>query len=238
MNKQDISLLLRENSYPGRGIILGRTPDYKKAVLAYFIMGRSENSRNRIFAETIDGIKTQASDPSKMTDPSLVIYTPVRRVELDCGVIHIVTNGDHTDTLREYLTEGKDYVEALASRTFEPDAPNYTPRISGLLFPRGSYMLSILKTLGSNPDCCQHHFFTYDAPQPGVGHFIHTYKSDGDPLPSFEGEPALVAIDCDYRKLADKIWDAMDEENKVALFVCEIDIETGKHSSMIINKLT
>ena len=237
MQKHDISLLLSGNPYPGRGIVLGRSRDNSKAILAYFIMGRSENSRNRVFIETEDGIKTQAHDPQKMTDPALVIYHPVRRLKIHNETIYIVTNGDQTDTLRDYLSDGKSYVDALLTRTYEPDPPNYTPRISGLLIPCGSYMLSILKTLDATPCCCIRHYFTYDAPQPGIGHIIHTYTGDGAPLPSFEGEPICVAIDCGYRELADKIWDAMDKENKVALYVCEIDIETGNYESIIINKL-
>ena len=237
MSKHDIETLLHGNSYPGRGIIIGRSGDNRKAVLAYFIMGRSENSRNRIFVETEDGIKTQAYDSSKMIDPSLVIYHPIRRLEIDDEVFYIVTNGDQTETLRDYLLDGKSYLEALLTRMFEPDPPNYTPRISGLLFPGGSYMLSILKTPDSSPDSCLRHFFTYDAQQPGVGHFLHTYTGDGDPLPSFEGEPICVEIDCGYREFADKIWESMDKYNKVALYVCEIDRVTGKHESVIINKL-
>ena len=236
MQKHDIGFLLRGNTYPGRGIVLGRSSNNKKAMIAYFIMGRSENSRNRIFVETEDGIKTQAHDPGKLTDPSLVIYHPVRRIETDEGVMCIVTNGDQTDTLRDFLLDDKSYVEALLTRSFEPDPPLYTPRISGLIFPCGSYMLSILKTLPSNPGCCLRHFFTYDAPQPGTGHFIHTYAGDGDPPPSFEGEPVFVVVDQSCRDLADSIWGAMDSDNKVALYACEIDIETGKHESIIINK--
>ena len=236
MIMQDLCALLRGNLYPGRGIVIGRSLDDKKAVIAYFIMGRSENSRNRVFVETEDGIKTQAHDPAKLTDPSLVIYNPVRRLAIGADVFHIVTNGDQTDTLREYLSEGKTYLEALLTREFEPDAPNYTPRISGLLFPCGSYMLSILKTLDSSANSCLRHFFTFDARQPGAGHFIHTYAGDGDPLPSFEGEPICVAIDCDYSEFADKIWESLDDDNKVSLYACEIDLDTGEQNSKIINK--
>ena len=237
MKKQDICLLLRENPYPGRGIILGRSCDNMKAVIAYFIMGRSENSRNRIFVETEDGIKTQAHDPKKMSDPSLVIYHPVRRLETDGGVVCIVTNGDQTDTLRDYISSGQNYLDALHTRTFEPDAPNYTPRISGLLFPGGAYMLSIIKAQGANPDCCLRHFFTYDAPLPGTGHFIHTYIGDGIPLPAYEGEPVYAGLDCGYRELADRLWEAMDKENRVSLYVSEMSIDTGRRESIIINKL-
>ena len=237
MQKHDIGQILRENSYPGRGIVMGRSHDDNKSIFAYFIMGRSENSRNRVFVETDDGIKTQAHDPAKMTDPSLVIYHPVRRASINNEAVYIVTNGDQTDTLRDHLSGGGNYMEALMTRAFEPDAPNYTPRISGLLFQRGTYAFSILKTLDANPSCCLRHFFTYDAPQPGAGHFIHTYKSDGDPLPSFDGEPVCIAIDHGHRELADLIWEAMDSSNKVSLYVCETDIKTGKRESIIINKL-
>ena len=238
MRINDINHLLKKNPYPGRGIILGRSGDNKKALLAYFIMGRSENSRNRIFVETGDGIKTQAFDPSKMTDPSLIIYHPVRRLGLHGGTTHIVTNGDQTDTLRDYLNKGKNYTDALLTREFEPDAPNYTPRISGLLFPDGSYMLSIIKTHNSNPGCCLRHFFTYNSPQPGVGHFIHTYTGDGDPLPSFEGEPIPIHISAadGFESFANTIWDSLNSENKVSLYVSEIDINSGLSSEIIINK--
>ena len=235
----DICELLRGNLYPGRGIIIGRSYDNKKAVIVYFIMGRSENSRNRVFSETEDGIKTEAYEPSKMTDPSLVIYHPVRCVVTGDGPVFIVTNGDQTDTLREYLFAGKSYVEALMTREFEPDAPNYTPRISGLLFPCGSYMLSILKATDHNPACCLRHFFTYDSPQPGAGHFIHTYTGDGAPLPSFIGEPVPVEIPPrDLNTFADELWLALNEENKVSLYVSEIDLASGNYISTIINKNT
>ena len=235
---KDISFLLRSNPYPGRGIILGLSEDGGRAVLLYFIMGRSQNSRNRIFVKTDDGIKTQAFDPSKMTDPSLVIYHPVRRVKLADGVAHIVTNGDQTDTLRDYLNDGKNYIEALLTREYEPDAPNYTPRISGLLFPGGSYMLSILKTQNLDPGSCLRHFFTYSSPQPGIGHFIHTYTGDGDPLPSFEGEPIPIKIAAEngLEGFAKTVWDSMDNDNKVALYVCETEIASGTSREIIINK--
>ena len=237
MMKQNISALLKGNPYPGRGIIIGRSHDSKKAIITYFIMGRSENSRNRVFVETEDGIKTQAHDPRKLTDPSLVIYHPVRRVETGDGFVFIVTNGDQTETIRDHLKEGKSYLEALMTRTFEPDPPIYTPRISGILFPCGSYMLSILKPTDSSACCCARMFFTYDTPQPGTGHFIHTYKSDGGPPPLFDGEPTHVAIDCGYRDFAELVWESLNRENKVALYACETDIITGKHESIIFNKL-
>jgi len=236
MRINDINHLLKKNPYPGRGIILGRSGDNKKALLAYFIMGRSENSRNRVFAQTDDGIKTQAFDPSKMTDPSLIIYHPVRRLKLPGGITHIVTNGDQTDTLRDFLGDGKNYLDALLTREYEPDAPNFTPRISGLLFPDGSYMLSILKTQNPDSRSCLRHFFTYSSPVPGLGHFIHTYSGDGDRLPSFEGEPVSVAIDCGYREFAERTWESMDDDNKVSLYVSEIEIASGISREIIINK--
>ena len=179
----DLSALLKGNAYPGRGVLLGRSEDGKSAVIAYFIMGRSENSRNRIFVETEDGIRTQAFDPAKMTDPSLIIYHPVRRIADEDGITTIVTNGDQTDTLRDFMLEGESYVEALNTREFEPDGPNYTPRISGMVRPDGSYRLAILKSADGNPACCRRFFYEYDAPIAGQGHFISTYQTDGDPLP-------------------------------------------------------
>ena len=228
----DLGALLRENSYPGRGIVLGRSADDKNAVIAYFIMGRSENSRNRIFAETEDGIRTEAFDPSKMVDPSLIIYHPVRAFN---GAT-IVTNGDQTDTVRDGLAAGKSYIEALRTRQFEPDGPNYTPRISGVVEPNGAYELSILKSFDGDPACNKRFFFEYDAPRGGLGHFIHTYKTDGNPLPSFEGEPETVRIEGDLNTFADMVWDNLNEENKVSLYVSFIDLETGKASSIIRNK--
>ena len=190
MKPQNLFQLLRENPYPGRGILMGRTAN-GKAVAAYFIMGRSENSRNRVFESTEDGIRTKAFDESKMTDPSLIIYHPVRL--LPNGLL-VVTNGDQTDTIAEHVAQGHCYRHALTQRKFEPDGPNWTPRISGVMKPDGSYNLSILKSLDGDPACCCRYFFEYDSPIPGVGHFIHTYQSDGDPLPSFQGEPRLVEI--------------------------------------------
>ena len=230
----DLTEYLQGNPYPGRGILLGRSADNKSAVIAYFIMGRSENSRNRVFEETDDGIRTKAFDESKMTDPSLVIYHPVRR--LDSGVT-IVTNGDQTDTIRDHIAQGHCYRHALNTRTFEPDGPNWTPRISGVLKPDGSYNLSILKSLDGDSACCCRYFFEYDAPVPGVGHLIHTYQSDGDPLPSFEGEPRRMAITAsDARSLADDLWTSLNDDNKVSLFVQFIDLESGHRDTAIINK--
>ncbi len=230
----DMVEYLQNNPYPGRGIMLGRSADNKSAVIAYFIMGRSENSRNRVFEETEDGIRTRAFDESKMTDPSLIIYHPVRR--MDNGVI-IVTNGDQTDTIRDNILAGHCYRHALNTRTFEPDGPNYTPRISGVVKPNGSYDLSILKSLDGDPACACRYFFEYEAPRAGVGHFIHTYERDGSPLPSFEGEPRRVAITApDAETLAGDLWLALNEDNRVSLFVRYIDLETGDDETSIINK--
>lgn len=233
MKKQNLLELLRGNPYPGRGIVLGKSADGKSAVAVYFIMGRSENSRNRIFAPTEDGIRTEAADPAKMTDPSLIIYHPVRKV----GRGLIVTNGDQTDTIRDFLLEGRSFTEALKTRTFEPDAPNYTPRISGLLSPDGGFQLSILKSAEGNPDCCCRYFYHYDAPLAGEGRFIHTYQGDGDPLPSFEGEPARVALDgSDSETLADRVWEALDPDNKVSLFVRIVNLADGSYQDAIRNR--
>ena len=230
----DMTEYLQDNPYPGRGVMIGRSADNKSAVIAYFIMGRSENSRNRIFEETDDGIRTRAFDESKMTDPSLIIYHPVRRME--DGTV-IVTNGDQTDTIRDHMLAGHCYRHALNTRTFEPDGPNYTPRISGVVKPDGKYALSILKSLDGDPSCACRYFYEYDAPKAGVGHFIHTYEGDGDPLPSFEGEPRRVAITApDAETLANDLWLALDDGNKVSLFVRYIDLETGDDETSIINK--
>ena len=229
----DLFQLLSSNSYPGRGIVLGRSADNKKAVIAYFIMGRSENSRNRVFEATEDGIRTRAYDESKMTDPSPTIYHPVRVVD---GTT-IVTNGDQTDTIANAYRRGEGFVRALRTREFEPDCPNYTPRISGAVRPDGSYRLSILKSAGGDPACCQRFFFEYDAPIAGQAHFISTYQGDGSPLPSFEGEPRTVALDApDANTLAARLWESLNAENKVSLFVSYLDLETGKADSVIVNK--
>ncbi len=226
--------LLWGNPYPGRGIAFGRSSDNRRSVVVYFIMGRSENSRNRIFVETEDGIRTQAFDESKMTDPSLIIYHPVRL--LPNGML-VVTNGNQTDTLRDFIAQGKCYRHALLTRTFEPDGPNWTPRISGVLKPDGSYNLSILKSDGGDPACCQRFFFEYETPVPGAGHFISTYLTDGDPLPSFEGEPCRIDfVNETARELADKLWAMMDRQNKVSLFVRTIDQKTGETNSVIMNR--
>ena len=225
--------LLAQNSYPGRGILLGRSADNKKAVIAYFIMGRSVNSRNRIFAETEDGIRTKAFDESKMTDPSLIIYHPVRTV----GDTTIVANGDQSDTIRDGLLTGEVFAQSLRKRTFEPDAPNYTPRISGILHGDGSYALSILKSADGDPASCRRQFFGYESPLAGQGHFISTYKCDGDPLPAFEGEPRQVGITAPSAEiLAQEMWKNLNEDNKVSLFVRYIDLQTRESETVIINK--
>ncbi|MBE6996143.1 MAG: inosine monophosphate cyclohydrolase [Ruminococcaceae bacterium] len=233
MNKLNLATLLETNAYPGRGIVLGRSADGKYAVAAYFIMGRSENSRNRVFTVTEDGIRTEAYDPSKMVDPSLIIYHPVRQV----GDKLVVTNGDQTDTVRDFLVAGKTAVEALHTREFEPDGPNYTPRISGVLEQDGSFQLSILKSADGDPVCSHRFFYDYSNPLPGEGRFIHTYMGDGNPLPSFEGEPERVILDApSAQALADQMWNALNADNKVSLFVRYIDLETGAKQEVIKNK--
>jgi len=235
MKLYSLSQELSQNSYPGRGIVLGKSKDGKKAVAAYFIMGRSENSRNRIFVEDGDGIRTQAFDPSKLTDPSLIIYSPVRVL----GNKTIVTNGDQTDTIYEGMDAQKTFEESLRSREFEPDAPNYTPRISGVMHIEGgnyNYALSILKSNQGDPSSCQRFTFAYENPSAGQGHFIHTYDGDGNPLPTFSGEPQPVEINGDIDAFANMLWDNLNEENKVSLFVRFIDVETGEFESRIINK--
>ena len=229
----DLAAYLSQRTYPGRGIALGRSADDKKAVIVYFIMGRSVNSRNRVFAETEDGIRTQAHDPAKMSDPSLIIYHPVRAV----GRGTVVTNGDQTDTIRDGLLAGQSFAAALRTRTFEPDGPNWTPRISGLMEPDGSYKLSILKSLDGDPACCCRYFYEYDKPQAGLAHIIHTYAADGEPLPSYGGEPAPVAFDApDAASLAEQVWAALNEANKVSLYVSYIDLATGERDTAIVNK--
>lgn len=225
---------LKSNSYPGRGIILGKSKDGTKAVIAYFIMGRSENSRNRIFTEFEQGIKTQAFDPAKLVDPSLIIYAPVRVYGNDT----VVTNGDQTDTIYDFLSKGESFESALRTRTFEPDEPNYTPRVSGIVKTKEgfSYKLSILKSANGNPDCAQRFFYEYSNPQNGEGHFIHTYKCDGNPIPSFEGEPTLIEIKGNIDEFTDEVWANLNEDNKVSLFTRFIDIKTGEYETRIINK--
>ena len=226
---------LKNNSYPGRGIIIGRSADGTKAVTAYFIMGRSENSRNRIFVEEGKGIRTQAFDPSKLVDPSLIIYAPVRVL----GNKTIVTNGDQTDTIYEGMDRQMTFEQSLRSREFEPDAPNYTPRISGIMHIENggyNYAMSILKSSNGNPDSCHRYTFAYENPAAGEGHFIHTYMHDGDPLPSFEGEPKLISIPDDMDAFTELLWNRLNSENKVSLFVRYIDIATGAYETKIVNK--
>ena len=235
MQIRSIEKELRENAYPGRGIILGKSPDGKKAVAAYFIMGRSENSRNRIFVEDGEGIRTQAFDPAKLTDPSLIIYAPVRVL----GNKTIVTNGDQTDTIYEGMDRQMTFEQSLRSREFEPDAPNYTPRISGIMhIENGSYnyAMSILKSNDGRPEGGCRYTFAYEKPAAGEGHFIHTYQCDGDPLPSFEGEPKRIAVENEIDVFTDLLWNSLNEENKVSLFVRYIDIASGNYETRIVNK--
>ena len=235
MKKLSLAQELTANAYPGRGIVIGKSADGKKAVTAYWIMGRSENSRNRVFTETEDGIKTEAADPSKLTDPHLIIYSPVRVL----GNKTIVTNGDQTDTIYELMDKQQTFEQALRTREYEDDAPNYTPRISGIMHVESgayNYAMSILKSADGNPDCCERFTFTYTNPLNGTGHFIHTYMGDGNPLPSFEGEPKLVDIPDDIDAFTEMLWTSLNEDNKVSLFVRFIDIETGVATSRIVNK--
>ncbi len=235
MKKIDLQKELAGNTYPGRGIVIGRSADGKKAVAAYFIMGRSENSRNRIFVEDGAGIRTQAFDPSKLTDPSLIIYAPVRVL----GNKTIVTNGDQTDTIYEGMDRQLTFEQSLRSREFEPDSPNYTPRISGILHTENggfNYAMSILKSDNGNPSSCNRFTFAYENPGAGEGHLIHTYMGDGDPLPSFEGEPKPVEIPDDIDAFTEMLWDSLNQDNKVSLFVRYITIADGTYESRIVNK--
>lgn len=235
MQMLSIEKELQENSYPGRGIIIGRSADGTKAVTAYFIMGRSENSRNRIFVEDGEGIRTQAFDPSKLTDPSLIIYAPVRVL----GNKTIVTNGDQTDTIYEGMDKQLTFEQSLRSREFEPDGPNYTPRISGIIHVENgkySYAMSILKSNNGDPSSCNRYTFAYENAKAGEGRFIHTYMHDGNPLPSFEGEPKLIAIPDDMEAFTETLWTSLNADNKVSLFVRYIDIETGMYETKIVNK--
>lgn len=232
MQIKSLATELNTNTYPGRGIVLGKSKDGKKAVIAYFIMGRSANSRNRIFEENDrGGIRTKAFDESKMEDPSLIIYNPVLKIDGKT----IVTNGDQTNTIYDHMKEGFCYHHALVTREFEPDAPNYTPRISGIVKPNGDYNLSILKSNLGMPECVRY-FFEYPA-HPGMGHFIHTYEHDGDPIPSFEGEPTPVEIDgSDIDAFTSTVWDNLNEDNKVSLFTRFINLENGEEETRIVNK--
>ena len=230
-----LSEALKSNEYPGRGIVIGRSADGKKAVTAYFIMGRSSNSRNRVFVTEGEGIRTQAFDPSKLEDPSLIIYAPVRVL----GRNTIVTNGDQTDTIYDKMAEGLTFEQSLRGREFEPDGPNYTPRISGIMhIEDGKYdfAMSILKSNNGDPSCCNRYTYTYDNPKAGEGRFIHTYMHDGNPLPSFRGEPKEVVIEGDIDSFTEMVWTSLNPDNKVSLFVRYIDIETGEYETRIINK--
>lgn len=235
MKRLDLAAELSATTYPGRGIVIGKTPDGKKAAIAYFIMGRSENSRNRVFVTEGEGIRTEAFDPAKLEDPSLIIYAPVRVRGTDT----IITNGDQTDTIFENMEQGDTFEESLRNREFEPDGPNYTPRISGVLHIEGGYTyeMSILKSNNGDPDQCLRFTFGYDNPLAGEGHFIHTYMGDGNPLPSYEGEPTPVTIPTnDLDEFTDIVWKAINEDNKVSLFTRFIDIETGRYETKIVNK--
>lgn len=235
MLKKSLAEELSSTTYPGRGIVIGKTPDGKKAAIAYFIMGRSENSRNRIFVKDGEGIRTEAFDPSKLEDPSLIIYAPVRVL----GNKTIVTNGDQTDTIYDLMDKQYTFEQALRTREFEPDAPNYTPRISGVLhFDNGSfnYAMSILKSNNGNPEACNRYTFAYENPVAGEAHFIHTYMGDGNPLPSFEGEPTLVDVPDNMDDFAALVWNNLNNDNKVSLFVRYINIEDGSYETKIINK--
>ena len=223
---------LAANEYPGRGIAIGRTPCGKNIRIAYWIMGRSENSRNRVFVEDGEGIRTQAFDPSKLEDPSLIIYAPVRVIDGKT----IVTNGDQTDTIYDFLKEGKSSEEALRTRKFEPDGPNWTPRISAVIEGKGMQMSS-LKSEDVEGSSCIRNFFEYEQLKEGTGRFISTYKHNGNPIPSFEGEPLEFELACQpFDEWSSSIWNALNNDNKVSLFTRVINIETGEHKSMIFNK--
>lgn len=234
MQKLNLEDYLSKNSYPGRGILLGKSEDARNAVMAYFIMGRSENSRNRVFEEDGQGIRTKAFDESKVSDPSLIIYSPVRMA----GNRTVVTNGDQTDTICAYLEEGKSFEEALRTRMFEPDAPNFTPRISGMMETEKDFRftLSILKSGDGNPEIALRQFYEYESPAAGEGRIIHTYAENGNPLPSFEGEPARVSVEGTIDELTHHIWDSLNEENKISLFVRFINLKTGLMETRILNK--
>jgi len=236
----DLKTLLAENSYPGRGIVIGKSADGKNAMIAYFIMGRSENSRNRVFERFEGGMRTKAFDESKLSDPSLIIYNPF----LQKGCIDIVTNGDQTNTVYDFIEANPEnanaFEDALRTREFEPDCPNYTPRISGICyysFPRGefTYKLSILKSANGRPEVCRRFFFDY-APENGIGHFIHTYKCDGNPIPSFMGEPEEVALPNTAEELAEVVWSNLNADNKVSLLVRAVPLDGSEPTEIIINK--
>ncbi len=230
----DLKALLSENTYPGRGIVIGKSADGKNAMIAYFIMGRSENSRNRVFESFEGGMRTKAFDESKLSDPSLIIYNPY----LALPGIDIITNGDQTNTIYDFVKDGKTFEDSLRTREFEPDEPNFTPRISGIInYKDGdfSYKLSILKSANGNPEVCNRFFYDY-SPRKGIGHFIHTYKCDGNPIPSFYGEPEEVSLPNTAEELADLVWENLNEDNKVSLFVRCVSLSTGEAKDIIINK--
>ena len=231
----DIKKLLSENTYPGRGIIVGKSADGKRAVMAYFIMGRSENSRNRVFVLEGDAMRTKAFDESKMTDPHLIIYYPVRVL----GNKTIVTNGDQTDTIYDLMDKQMTFEQALRTREFEDDAPNYTPRISGIIrLENGdmNYAMSILKSADGDGSSCQRYTYAYSNPLPGKAKFIHTYKCDGNPIPSFEGDPTPMELKGDIEAITKEVWESLNEENKVSLFVRTINLKSGEEQTRIINK--
>lgn len=235
MKQLSIETVLKENAYPGRGIVIGKSPSGKYAVTAYFIMGRSENSRNRIFVPSEGGIRTEAFDPAKLEDPSLIIYAPVRVLDN----YTIVTNGDQTDTVYDLMKEGQTFEQSLRTREFEPDGPNYTPRISGIMEVadgKYNYAMSILKSNNGDPSSCNRYTFTYENPAAGEGHFIHTYQENINPLPSFEGEPRLVDVYEDIDAYTEMLWESLNQDNKVSLFVRYIDIATGTEDTRIVNK--
>ncbi len=235
MQKLSLEEELKNNTYPGRGIVIGTSEDGKKAVTAYFIMGRSSNSRNRVFVKEGEGIRTEAFDPAKLEDPSLIIYAPVRVL----GNRTIVTNGDQTDTIYDGLDDELTFEQSLRTREFEPDGPNYTPRISGVLHiadGKYDYSMSILKSNNGDPDSSNRYTFSYENPKAGEGRFIHTYARNEEPLPSFEGEPKWVDIKGDIEEFTNTVWNSLNEENKVSLFVRFIDIETGEYETKIVNK--
>lgn len=238
MSLFDLKTLLSGNTYPGRGIIIGNSADGKNALIAYFIMGRSENSRNRIFERFDGGMRTKAFDETILSDPSLIIYNPY--LSAKGGNIDIITNGDQTNTIYDFFNDGKTFEEALYTREFEPDSPNFTPRVSGALyycFPRGtfSYKLSILKSANGRADTCNRYFYNY-VPQNGIGHFIHTYKCDGNPIPSFYGEPEEISLPNTAKELANLVWENLNDDNKVSLFVRSVSLLDGNAEEIIINK--
>ena len=234
----DLNKLLSENTYPGRGIVIGKSKNGKNALIAYFIMGRSENSRNRVFEQFDGGMRTKAYDESKLSDPSLIIYNPY--LQANDGNIDIITNGDQTNTIYDFINAGKTFEEALYTREFEPDAPNFTPRISGMLsynFKENSftYKLSILKSSNGRAQACNRYFYNYVS-ENGIGHFIHTYKCDGNPIPSFYGEPEEVELPDTAEELAKSVWENLNEANKVSLFVRSVPLDGGKPTDIIMNK--